>query len=133
MLFHAVRLKPGEDLRGALDRLATERGWPAACVVTCVGSLREATLRMAGAAERRHFAGPFEIVSLTGTFSRDGSHCHIALSDSDGSLVGGHLLPGCPVHTTAEVVIAELPGLRFARHPDPATGYGELVISRAKS
>ena len=83
MPFHAVRLKPGEDLRGALDRLATERGWPAACVVTCVGSLREATLRMAGAAERRHFvlalvqAAGSDASTRYGGFALRASSCYL--------------------------------------------------------
>ena len=35
-------------------------------------------------------------------------------------------MPGCIVRTTAEVVIALLPGWEFRRELDAATGYKEL-------
>jgi predicted DNA-binding protein with PD1-like motif len=60
--------------------------------------------------------------------SPDGAHLHIALADSNGIVVGGHLGPGSAVHTTLEVVVAELEGAAFSREPDPRTGYEELVI-----
>ncbi len=34
----------------------------------------------------------------------------------------GHLMPGCIVRTTAEGVIALLPGRKFRREPDTAGG-----------
>ena len=42
--------------------------------------------------------------------------------------MGGHLVEGCLVHTTAELVVGEAVGLVFSRPLDPATGYGELSI-----
>ena len=71
---------------------------------------------------------PMEIVSLTGTLSADGLHVHIALSRSDGACIGGHVVHGCIVHTTAELVIGELTDVAFRRPLDPATGYGELSV-----
>jgi predicted DNA-binding protein with PD1-like motif len=35
------------------------------------------------------------------------------------------------VYTTVELAVAELPGLRFLRRPDAASGYEELSIGRA--
>ncbi len=70
-----------------------------------------------------------EIVSLSGTLSPDGLHLHIALAGRDGRCVGGHLLDGCIVHTTAELVIGELTDLAFRRVEDPATGYRELSVA----
>jgi uncharacterized protein len=37
------------------------------------------------------FDGPFEIVSLVGTIAINGPHIHIALSDGNGTTLGGHL------------------------------------------
>ncbi len=105
----------------------------AGCVLTCVGSLDQARLRMPGAAGEpesfRTFEGPLEIVSLTGTLGPDGPHLHISLAGRDGACVGGHLVRGCIVHTTAELVIGDLPDVAFHRAPDAATGYGELTVT----
>ena|ERR1700723_2466976 len=133
MRAHAFRLTPGADLRAELERLTRELSLGAGCILTCVGSLAHARLRMPGAAGEaetfRTFEGPMEIVSLTGTIGPDGPHVHISLAQSDGACVGGHLVPGCLVHTTAELVIGELPDVDFRRVPDPATGYSELAVS----
>jgi predicted DNA-binding protein with PD1-like motif len=43
-------------------------------------------------------------------------------------VLGGHVGPGCIVRTTAELLLALLPGRRFARAFDPQTGYQELKI-----
>lgn len=124
----AARLTPGEDLRDAIERLAHEHHVEAGCVVSAVGSLKTATLRLAGAETFSKLKGPFEIVSLSGTISPDGVHLHLAIAGADGHAVGGHLVHGCVVHTTVEIVVADLAGVRFARLPDPATGYKELNI-----
>jgi uncharacterized protein len=124
----ALRLKPQQDLKVELDQFVRQQGWEAACVVTCVGSLTEAKLRLAGQSEATVYAGKFEIVSLTGVMSKHGSHYHIAIADSSGQTWGGHLLPGCLIYTTAEIVIGVLPHLCFRREPDPDTGFRELTI-----
>jgi predicted DNA-binding protein with PD1-like motif len=40
---------------------------------------------------------------------------------------GGHVMPGCIVRTTAEIVLAPLPGWVFTREHDARTGFKELV------
>jgi uncharacterized protein len=128
----AFRLTPGADLRAELERFTREHGLAAGCILTCVGSLARARLRMpSGAGEATAYAEfdePMEIVSLAGTLSPDGLHMHIALSRRDGSCVGGHLVEGCVVNTTAELVVGELPDLAFRRRLDPATGFKELSV-----
>lgn len=128
MKIHALRLKPGEDPKAALDSFAQIYHVQAACVLTCVGSLRKAALRFANQEETVILEGHFEIVSLTGVFSTDGGHYHIAISDGEGRTYGAHLMDGSQVFTTAEIVIAELPALRFIRTFDPHIGYPELDI-----
>jgi hypothetical protein len=39
-----------------------------------------------------------------------------------------HMMPGCLIYTTAEIIIGILPHLSFRREPDAQTGYLELVI-----
>lgn len=132
MRVHAVRLTPGADLEEELERLTREQGLRAGCILSCVGSLSHARLRMPGAVAEpevfRAFAEPMEIVSLTGTLCPDGLHVHISLARRDGACIGGHLAGGCIVNTTAELVIGELMEVEFRRPLDPATGYDELSV-----
>jgi len=126
----AIRLKPGQDLKKELDHLVNNKKIDAAFVITCVGSLTKAVLRLANQPDTTEFEGKFEIVSLTGTLSRHGSHYHISLSDGTGKTIGGHLWEGCTIYTTAEIVLGVLPDTVFAREIDPQTTYDELVIRK---
>lgn len=129
MKTYAFRLHPGQDLIWELERFCEQRQLRAGLVLTCVGSLRRAALRLSNQPTTEIYERKFEIVSLVGTLSPDGPHLHISLSDAQGRTIGGHLQEGCLVYTTAEVVIAELEGKVFLRETDPQTGYEELVIS----
>jgi len=130
----ALRLQPGQDLKEELDNLVQSRSIEAACILTCAGSLTKAVLRYANQENAVELDGHFEIVSLTGTLSRYGSHYHIAIADGCGRTIGAHLLEGCKVYTTAEIVIGILAEVRFLRTIDVQTGYPELEIAhRPKS
>lgn len=59
-------------------------------------------------------------------------HLHISISDSTGKTIGGHLVEGCQIYTTAEIVIGEARGLIFSREKDAETGYQELRIRKVK-
>jgi len=130
---HALRLRPGDDLREALLAYVAQQHLGAGAVLTCVGSLTKATLRLANQEGPTEYRGHFEIVSLVGTLSAaGGSHLHLSVSDSIGRTLGGHLLAGCRVYTTAEVVLVALPELEFTRETDPTFGYKELVVKPKK-
>lgn len=77
---------------------------------------------------KKAFKGLFEVLSCGGTLSQDGIHVHIAISDGEGRVFGGHLLEGCEIYTTAEVGIMES-DILFKRVYDPDTGYKELVVT----
>ena len=104
----------------------------AGALFTCVGSLTVATVRLANQEGPTEYRGHFEIVSLVGTLFTIGSHLHLAVADSTGRTLGGHLLDGCRVYTTAEIVLAELSGLDFRRETDPTFGYQELTVRPKK-
>lgn len=125
---YVFRLNPGADLRRELEAYTKSNRLSAAVIVSAVGSLTKATLRLAEEPNPTNFDGPFEIVSLVGTLSPDGPHLHIAIADKTGRTIGGHLLDGCTIRTTAEIAIAVPSGLRFERKLDPQTGYRELSI-----
>lgn len=130
MTARAFRLHPGDDLKQSILAFAAAQPIRAGCVVSCVGSLRRAVLRFADCREGTELPGDrYEIVSLAGTIGERGAHLHIALADRDGQMFGGHLLDGCLIYTTAEIILAELPGLIFHREPDSETGFRELEIT----
>ena len=124
-----LRLQPGADLRRVMEAWIAEQEEQAGCVLSAVGSMSVAQLRLAGATEATAIRGDLEILSLSGTLSPDGVHLHIAISGSSGAVIGGHLCAGSLVRTTAELVIGLLPEWRFSRELDPATGYPELRIT----
>lgn len=129
---HLLRLVPGQDLKSFLSQWAKENDISAGFICSAVGSLNQAHLRLANAKTSSKKQGPFEIVSLSGSISRAGLHIHIGLADQDGLFFGGHLLEGCPIFTTCEVLIFEFPIVQMARLPDPTTGYLELSFSSTK-
>lgn len=124
-----LRLLPGQDLRRALEAAVAGQGVEAAFVVSGIGSLGVAAVRLAGAPQAGSLQGEFEILTLAGSVATHGSHLHAALSGADGQVFGGHVAYGCLVRTTAEVLLALLPEWSFSRQYEPATGYEELVVS----
>jgi predicted DNA-binding protein with PD1-like motif len=125
----AFRLLPGADLKSELVRLCTENQLQAASIVSAVGSLSQVCLRLANRREATKLHGKHEIVSLVGTLSKDGVHLHMAVANSDGKMVGGHVAEGSTIYTTAEIVIAELDDLVFAREQCPESGFKELIVN----
>ncbi|RYX96631.1 MAG: DNA-binding protein [Comamonadaceae bacterium] len=128
-----LRLRPGEDLRDVLALVlkpARGDGCEAASVVSAVGSLSRAVLRYAAEPDGTVIEGPLELISLSGTLSPNGVHLHASVADASGRMRGGHVMPGCIVRTTAELVVAMLPGWAFRRAHDPETGYLELQAKR---
>ncbi len=131
MRAYALRLRPGQDVRQELQAFAEQQQLRAACVLSAVGSLTTATLRLANQEDPTVYQGHFEVVSLVGTLSVNGSHLHLSVADSTGRTVGGHLLAGNRVYTTLEVVVGELPELDFRRETDSTYGYKELEVRPA--
>lgn len=130
MQTYSFRLRPGQDLKHELHALVKQQRIEAGVIITCVGSLTDLTLRLANQEGPSHWRGHFEIVSLVGTLSTSGSHLHLSASDSTGRTLGGHLLNGCIVYTTAEIVIGVMSDLTYTREPDSVFGYRELVVRR---
>jgi len=126
---YVFRLKPGEDLRRSIQALVKEKNIEAGWINTCVGSLTDYTIRFANRQEGIRGSGHFEIISLTGTVSVNGSHLHISISDSTGKTSGGHLLDGCKIYTTAEIVIGSTTAYEFIRKKDGSTEWEELQVN----
>ena len=128
----SFRLCPGQFLKEEIEKLAVEQGIKAGVLLSVVGGLENAILRMAGSdADNqiiKEWNEPFEIVSGTGTISQEGCHIHISLSKQNGEVIGGHLKDGSKVKFTAEIAIGVMDDVSFTRVFDPQTGFKELVV-----
>lgn len=128
-IFHVLRFHPHQDLKGEIRRFVTENDIEAASIVMGIGSLETANIRLAQDHEGTVFPKQFEILTLMGTASKSGGlHLHISLADGTGATLGGHLMDGCLIFTTAELTLIEHKNKRFLREPDSQTGYLELKI-----
>ena len=128
MICHCIRLKRGEDLMDSIKKLCAEKQIAAGVVLSGVGCISSGRVRDASGVRIREITEHCEIVSLNGTVSAKRCHIHIALSREDLTTIGGHLCSGCIVNTTCELVIGELPGVRYDVEADAETGYDELIF-----
>jgi len=125
---HALRLRPGNDLRKEIESFVKANNIQAGWISCGVGSLTNYNIRFAGLPAGSKKTGHFEIVSLIGTVSVHGSHIHISISDSTGKTIGGHLLDSNFIYTTAEIVIQESTDFVFTREKDGSTQWEELQV-----
>ena len=125
---HCVRLRRGDDLMLSIKELCREKHIAAGVVLSAVGCISKGRIRDASGVTIQEITEHCEIVSLDGTVSAQRCHLHISLSREDLSTIGGHLVSGCIINTTCELVIAELPGIAFSVDEDPETGYDELIF-----
>lgn len=130
MMIHTFRLKPGDDLKASIQNYAKKHGIQAAGILTGVGSLTHAVIRVADGQTLMRCSEEMEIVSLGGTIAQNGCHIHLSVSRTDGSCVGGHLCDGCIINTTAEIMLIQLTDTCFTRQLDPETGCKELTIQK---
>lgn len=132
MKTYCLRLHRGDDLLEQIEALAAREHIAAGVALSAVGCVSRAAVRDAGGITIRTLEEPLEIVSLMGTVSETRCHLHISFSRVDLGTLGGHLVRGCIINTTCELVVAELPGWRFGTEQDKATGYDEIVMEETK-
>ena len=75
-----LKLAPGSDLRLSLEELA-QRDGISGFVLGVVGNLTKASFQCPGQAEPTVLEGDLEVITLNGTFSPEGVHLHLSLSD----------------------------------------------------
>lgn len=125
---HAFRLHPGQDLKKGIQDFVNQQQITAGWISTAVGSLTKYHIRFANQSNGVKGAGYFEIISITGTVSINGSHLHMSIANETGHTIGGHLLDGNEVYTTAEMVILSTGKYIFRRSMDESTSFPELII-----
>src|SRR5688572_980891 len=129
---HALRLKPGHDLKKSIKEFVQAKNIEAGWIVTALGSLTDYHIRFANQNAGQKASGHFEILSLSGTLSIHGSRIHICIADENGKTIGGHLLEDNIVYTTAEIIIQQSDNFIFLREPDSTTSFNELVINETQ-
>ena len=132
MKSYAVRLKRGADLLESIENFCIENSIKAGVLLSGVGCVLRARLRDAGGVNIVELNEPMEIVSLMGTVSEKRCHLHAAFSKEDLSVVGGHLVRGCIINTTCELVIGALENCVYDVEFDAQTGYDELIIRKSE-
>ncbi len=124
------RLHRGNDLLLSIKNICREEHIKAGVVLSSVGCILSGRVRDASGVTIREINEHCEILSLNGTVSENRCHLHIALSKEDLSSVGGHLVEGCIINTTCELVIGILEQWSIGVEYDPETGYDELIFER---
>jgi predicted DNA-binding protein with PD1-like motif len=128
-----ARLEPGEDILHSIEKIAIMK------------NIQSGQLSMIGAVSGVHLGyfdreqkiykdfkviEDLEIVSGIGNITKhDGKyviHAHLVAADETGKCYGGHLLEGCEVSVTIELIIIEVPELK--RAIDDSTGLKLLDI-----
>ena len=102
-----LKLAPGSDLRLRLEELAKRDGI-SGFVLGVVGNLTKAAVQCPGQAEPTVLEGDLEVITLNGTFSSEGVHLHLSLSDGACQVWGGHLEPGTIVQKGVDLLIGVL-------------------------
>ena len=128
MKTYAIRLKRGADLLLSIEEFCIKNEIKAGVVLSGVGCVTKARVRDASGVTIVEIDEHMEIVSLMGTVSEKRCHLHISFSKEDLSVIGGHLVAGCIINTTCELVIGELEDCIYDVEFDEETGYNELVV-----
>jgi len=103
----ALKLAPGQDLRLALETLASSHQ-VSGYVLGVVGNLSRAAFQCPGQPSPNVLEGDLEIITLQGHFSPAGAHLHLSLSDGACQVWGGHLEPGTIVLKGADLLVGLL-------------------------
>jgi len=116
-----ARLDENEDTLDAVKERAKQNKINAGFFFL-IGTLKKAVLGFYKEGKYRPIQvnGSLEIVCCTGNISKkeDGElvvHAHIAVANEQGATFGGHLLQGCPIDVTGELVIVETPDAKLKR------------------
>ncbi|MDC3009531.1 DUF296 domain-containing protein [Synechococcus sp. AH-736-G20] len=102
-----LKLAPGSDLRLSLEELA-QRDGISGFVLGVVGNLTKASFQCPGQEKPTVLEGDLEVITLNGTFSPEGVHLHLSLSDGACQVWGGHLEPGTIVQKGVDLLIGVL-------------------------
>jgi len=133
-----ARLIEGDELLDTITRVAVEAKVSAG-FFSLIGTLKTAKLGFfhEGKYKTIEMLQPLEIVSCLGNVSvKEGkvfAHAHAAVSDEKGRVFGGHVMPGCIIGVTGELVLAEAAGIRLLRKFDRKTKLSLLSFAKPEA
>jgi len=133
-----ARLSEGEDLLDSVTKVA-KRAHVSAGFFFLIGTVRKVNLGFfrGGKYETTEMVVPLEIVSCSGNVSikedKVFAHAHIVVSDDKGNAFGGHVMPGCLIGVTGELVLIEATGIRMSRRFDEKTKLSLLSVEKMYS
>ncbi|MFW9907058.1 MAG: PPC domain-containing DNA-binding protein [Candidatus Thorarchaeota archaeon] len=130
-----VRMVPGEDILETLEDLAKKLEIRAGYLML-IGAISGATLGYFDLEKKQYKSfiidKDLEVTSCIGNIAvgRDGNpivHAHIVVADEQGKSFSGHLMRGCRVSVTIEVILTILDG-KLERAPDNTSGLNLLNL-----
>jgi predicted DNA-binding protein with PD1-like motif len=130
-----ARFFEGEDLLETVTRVADKTNVSSGFFFL-IGTLKFAKMGFfrEGKYETIEMDQPLEIVSCTGNVSirqkKVFAHAHIAVSDDKGRVFGGHVMPGCLIGGTGELVLVSALGIKLFRKLDKKTNLALLSFSK---
>ncbi len=133
-----ARLFEDEDLLETITQVA-ENADVSSGFFLLIGTLKKANMGFfrEGKYETLEMRQPLEIVSCTGNISvkenKIFAHAHIAVSDEDGRVFGGHLMAGCIIGATGELVLVEATDVKLVREFDERTKLHLWALGKTSS
>ena len=130
-----ARLMENEDLLDSITSVAVEAKVSAGFFFL-IGTLKTAKLGFfhEGKYNAIEMKQPLEIVSCLGNISiKDGkvfAHAHAAVSDGEGRVLGGHVMSGCIIGVTGELVLVEAANISLTREFDRKTKLSLLSFAK---
>ena len=139
-----IRMAPGDDLFGTTLKICEERGVKAGVILSAAASLQKAVLRNVWkfpdpfpiTNDCRIFTplnGPLELLQMSGNITQTEAgepylHAHVTISlgRPEATCFGGHLVEGCTIFSTCELMIAELEDVALMRVMDKHTQVSEV-------
>lgn len=121
-----ARLFEDEDLLEAISQAVKKSGVKAG-FFALIGTLKKAKMGFfhQGRYQPINMAEPLEIVSCIGNISLKEEklhvHAHIAVSNMKGEVFGGHVMPGCAIAATGELILVEAVDVNLRRELDEKT------------
>ncbi len=130
-----ARLYPDDDILESIQKIAREHNITSG-YLNAIGAISRATLGFFDAAKGEYRAFDIdrhlEVVSCMGNIStlKDGAivvHAHMVAADKQGNCYGGHVMPGCKVSVTLELMITSI-DYQLLRTYDEKTGLNLLNL-----
>ena len=128
------RLSEDEDLADGIKKKVEESGVKAGAIFV-IGALKQMVAGCLKDGEYKLISieGPLEIASCIGNIAVDEKgevaiHAHLVASNEKGGAFGGHLMQGCRVGVTAELVIIEAVGVKLKRVTNEKTRFRLLQL-----